>query len=139
VQQAVVMPAQAPGNAIPEEILQKWSWGPFFLWLFWVWWNADTRHKVAAAVIFVCEFIPIVGFLAALAGLGFAIYLGIKGNRIMAANRQFTSVEQFVAVQTAWARWGLILFCVGVVLGILSFIFGMAAALMGGMAGHPSS
>jgi hypothetical protein len=126
---------QAPGNAIPEEILARWSWGPFFLWLFWVWWNADQKLKIAAAVIFVCEFIPFIGFLAALAALGLAIYLGLKGNRIMAANRPFSSVEQFVAVQTAWAKWGVIVFIVGIALGILGFILGMAGALMMGAHG----
>jgi hypothetical protein len=139
VQPAVAAPEfpQAPGNAIPEEILARWSWGPFLLWLFWVWWNADQKLKIAAAVIFVCEFIPFVNFIAGLAGLAFAIYLGLKGNRIMAANRQFTSVEQFVAVQTAWAKWGVIVFIVSVALIVLSmFLFG-AAMVAAGM--HSSS
>jgi hypothetical protein len=134
---AVAQFPQAPGNAIPEEILARWSWGPFFLWLFWVWWNADQRFKIAAAVIFVCEFIPFLNFIAAPAGLVLAIYLGLKGNRIMAANRQFTSVEQFVAVQTAWAKWGIIVLIVSVVLGILSVVLFGAAMMAAGL--HSSS
>ncbi|HEX3468205.1 MAG TPA: hypothetical protein VHT05_09025 [Candidatus Elarobacter sp.] len=125
---------QAPGNAIPEEILARWSWGPFFLWLFWVWWNADQRFKIAAAVIFVCNFIPFVNFISGIAALALAIYLGLKGNRIMAANRSFPGgVEQFVAVQTAWARWGIIMLCVSVVLMVLGFILMGAAMMAGGM------
>ncbi len=65
-----------------------------------------------------CNFIPFVHFLSLPASLVFAIYLGIKGNRIMAANRQFASLADFVAVQTAWAKWGLIVFVVSVLLGI---------------------
>jgi hypothetical protein len=135
VQPAVAAPEfpQAPGNAIPEEILARWSWGPFFLWLFWVWWNADQKLKIAAAVIFVCEFIPFINFLAGIAALALAIYLGLKGNRIMAANRQFTSVEQFVAVQTAWAKWGVILLIVSVALGILSVVLFGAAMMAAGV------
>ena len=132
---------QAPGNAIPEEILSRWSWGPFFLWLFWPFWNADNTHKIIAAAIFVCNFIPFVHFLSLPASLIFAIYLGIKGNRIMAANRQFTSLAQFVAVQTAWAKWGLIVFIVSIVLGVLLFvIFGaiMMAIFAGAAAGAGS-
>ena len=128
---------QAPGNAIPEEILARWSWGPFFLWLFWVWWNADQKLKIAAAVIFVCEFIPFLNFIAWLAALGLAIYLGLKGNRIMAANRQFQSTEQFVAVQTAWAKWGIIAIIAGIVLGILFGVLFGAAMVAAGM--HSSS
>ena len=135
MQPAVAAPEfpQAPGNAIPEEILARWSWGPFFLWLFWVWWNADQKLKIAAAVIFVCEFIPFINFLAGFAALGLAIYLGLKGNRIMAANRQFTSAEQFVAVQTAWAKWGVIVLIVSVALIILSMVLFGAAMMAAGM------
>lgn len=128
---------QAAGNAIPEEILARWTWGPFFLWLFWVWWNADQKLKIAAAVIFVCEFIPFINFLAALAALGLAIYLGLKGNRIMAANRQFQSTEQFIVVQTAWAKWGVIVFIVGIAMGILGGVLFGAAMVAAGM--HSSS
>jgi TIR domain len=119
-------PVPAPGAvaaadpAIPAELLAKWSWGPFFLPLFWVWWNADTRAKVLAVVFFVISFIPVVGWLA---GFGFAVYLGVHGNQLMASNRRFRSRDEFVAVQTAWARWGLGVFlAVLVVSGIVTAI-----------------
>ena len=130
--------AQAPGNQIPEEILSRWSWGPFFLWLLWPFWNADNTHKIIAAAIFVSNFIPIIHVISPIAALGFAIYLGIKGNRLMAANRQFASLADFQAVQTAWAKWGLIVFAVCIVLGIVMFvIFGavMMAIFAGAAAG----
>jgi hypothetical protein len=124
--------AQAPGNAVPDQLLDRWSWGPFFLWLFWVFWNADSTHKIIAIAIFVCNFIPFVHFLAWPASLVFAIYLGIKGNRLMAANRQFASLADFVAVQAAWARWGVIVFIVSALLVILMIaIFGAALIAIG--------
>ena len=103
---AIGTSAQAPGNAVPEELLNRWSWGPFFLWLLWPFWNADSTHKIIAIAIFVCNFVPIVHFLSFPASLIFAIYLGIKGNRLMAANRHFSSLADFVAVQSAWAQLG---------------------------------
>ena len=124
--------AQAPGNAVPDQLLDRWSWGPFFLWLFWVFWNADSTHKIIALAIFVCNFIPFVHFLAWPASLIFAIYLGIKGNRLMAANRQFASLDDFVAVQTAWARWGLIVTVVLIALVVFAIlIFGAALMAIG--------
>ena len=123
---------QAPGNAVPDQLLDRWSWGPFFLWLFWVFWNADSTHKIIAIAIFVCNFIPFVHFLAWPASLVFAIYLGVKGNRLMAANRQFASLADFVAVQTAWSRWGVIVFIVSTVLVVLTIaIFGAALVAIG--------
>ncbi len=124
--------AQAPGNAVPDQLLDRWSWGPFFLWLFWVFWNADSTHKIIAIAIFVCNFIPFVHFLAWPASLVFAIYLGVKGNRLMAANRRFASLADFVAVQSAWARWGVIVFIVSTALVILIIaIFGAALVAIG--------
>jgi hypothetical protein len=131
--------AQAPGNDVPEQILSRWSWGPFFLGTLWVFWNADQTHKIIAASIFVGNFIPILNFLAAPAGLAFAIYLGIKGNRLMAANRPFASLADFVAVQTAWAKWGVIVFLVSIgmmVLFMLLFGLAMIAAIAGGANAH---
>jgi hypothetical protein len=124
---AISTTPQAPGNAIPEQLLSRWSWGPFFLSYFWVFWNADQTHKIIAVAIFVGNFIPFINFLAAPAGLAFAIYLGIKGNRLMAANRQFASLQDFIAVQTAWAKWGVIVFLIGIVLLVVCFLlFGLA-------------
>jgi len=124
---AISTTPQAPGNAIPEQLLSRWTWGPFFLALFWVFWNADTTHKIIAVSIFVGNFIPFINFLAGPAGLAFAIYLGLKGNRLMAANRQFSSLQEFIAVQTAWARWGVIVFLVSIAFLVVAFlIFGLA-------------
>lgn len=135
---AIGTSAQAPGNAVPEELLNRWSWGPFFLWLLWPFWNADSTHKIIAIAIFVCNFVPIVHFLSFPASLIFAIYLGIKGNRLMAANRHFSSLADFVAVQSAWARWGLIVFLVSIVFVIFAVVI-FGAAMLAIFAGAAAS
>jgi hypothetical protein len=130
--------AQAPGNAVPDQLLDRWSWGPFFLWLFWVFWNADSTHKIIALAIFACNFVPFIHFLAWPASLVFAIYLGIKGNRLMAANRQFASLADFVAVQSAWARWGVIVFVVSIAFVVFAVVI-FGAALMAILLGAAAS
>lgn len=135
---AIGTSAQAPGNAIPEEMLNRWSWGPFFLWLFWPFWNADNNHKIIAIAIFVSNFIPIVHFVSLPATLIFAIYLGIKGNRLMAAFRQFSSLADFVAVQSAWARWGVIVFLVSIVFVVFAVVI-FGAAMLAIFAGAAAS
>ena len=43
---------------------------------------------------------------------GYGIYLGFRGNRIVAANRRFSSLAEFLAVQRAWSTWGFVAFLV---------------------------
>ena len=108
--------AQAPGNEIPDWMLSGWSWGPFLLPLPWVCWNGNAPLKFVAAMVFIADFVPGAKVVGIVAGLVLGIYLGIKGNRIMAANREFRNVDAFVAVRTAWAYWGLGVSCVELIL-----------------------
>jgi hypothetical protein len=100
--------AQAPGNAIPDELTRGWNWGAFLLPVFWVFWNANTTLRwitVGAAVLaFLSSGIGLGFFL----GLGISIYLGLYGNRVAARDRRFSNTEEFVQVQRAWARWGIL-------------------------------
>jgi hypothetical protein len=122
---------QAPGNAIPEEILARWSWGPFWGTPLWAFWNGDTLHKVLGVVLFLLAFFT--GFFAIVL-FGYAIYLGFRGNRIAAANRRFSSLQEFLAVQHAWSMWG----CVAAIVEFIAFaglffmllVFGFFAALV---------
>jgi membrane protein YqaA with SNARE-associated domain len=43
------------------------------------------------------------------------VVLGLKGNEWAWQHRRFESMEQFEEIQAVWARWGLILFILGVV------------------------
>jgi zinc ribbon protein len=122
---------QLPGNAVPEEILRKWTWGAFWGTPLWAFWQADTLHKVLGIVLFVLSFSTGI-FSVAL--LGYGIYLGFNGNRIAAANRRFASLDEFLAVQRAWSMWGFIVFLVelAVVAGLLflALVLGVFAALL---------
>ena len=115
---------QMPGNAIPEDILAKWTWGPFWLAPLWSFWQADTFHKVLGVVLALLSFTT--GFFLIVL-LGYGVYLGIRGNRIAAANRRFASVDEFLAVQRAWSQWGLIGFIVQTIL--IAGLFFMLLAL----------
>lgn len=58
--------------------------------------------------------------------LPLAITLGFFGNELAWKNRKWESIEQFKAVQRAWAGWGLGLLVVFFVIG---FIIGVSGAL----------
>jgi hypothetical protein len=135
VNTAFAFTAQAPGNAIPEELTRRWSWGGFLLWLFWPWWNANTPLKWLTAGAFILS-----SFTAGLSGLALAIYFGISGNKIAARDRRFTSTDQFIAIQRAWAKAGVILLIVGCVAVPVLFALGAFSAIVMGILGnrHPS-
>lgn len=84
----------------PQE-LAGWNWGAFFLG--WIWALGMSN---------------IIGFLLCffLSGIG-NIIVGIKGNEWAWNSRKFDSVEQFKAVQHAWAVWGVVLFIISFVIG----------------------
>ena len=125
--------SQAPGIAVPEPELGKWSWGPFLLWWLWPWWNADSTVKIITGALIVSLFVPVLNVFASFGMLGFAIYLGINGNRLMATNRPLQSYEQFAAVRTAWAKAGVIVLIAGVVLFfIAAIIVGLAESTRSG-------
>jgi hypothetical protein len=127
--------SQAPGNAIPEEVARRWNWGGFLLSIFWPWWNANVTLKwITVAAILLSS------FTAGLSGLALAIYFGISGNRIAARDRSFASTDEFIAVQRAWAKAGVIVLIVCGVCIPLFFIVAFFWALMVGiMAGHHST
>lgn len=89
-------------SALPEE-LKGWNWGAFFLT--WIWAIGNQTW---------------IGLLALISPISLimCIVLGIKGNEWAWQNRKFENVDQFKAVQKAWAKWGLILFIISIVLMI---------------------
>ncbi len=132
---------EGPNGPFPEE-LRRWNWGSFFL--SWIW---GIGHNVWITFLF---FLPTVlgiltrsfyfgeigtmlSSLMSLFSLGFAIYLGIKGNELAWQNRKFESVEQFKAVEKIWAIWGLVLFLVSGLFLVIAFLFIIFA--YGGMLG----
>lgn len=89
----VVDASVGKSGPFPAE-LNGWNWGAFFMG--WIWALGMSN---------------VIGFLLCffLSGIG-SIIVGIKGNEWAWKSRQFTSVEEFRAVQHAWAVWGVVLF-----------------------------
>lgn len=81
--------------------LNGWNWGAFFSG--WIWAVANNTY------IGLLAFVPYVGYI-----MNFV--LAIKGNEWAWQHRKFESVEQFRAVQKAWARWGFAIFVVTILL-----------------------
>jgi hypothetical protein len=97
---------QGKGIILPEGV-RGWSWGAFLLnWI----WAIGNRTWVGLFAI-----VPYVGFVV-------AIVLGIKGREWAWQNKEWESVEQFLAVQKKWAFWGVVLLVVPAILGILAAI-----------------
>lgn len=110
---------QGPQAVIPAEI-KGWNWGAFFL--SWIWAIGNQTWIGLLALV------PYVGFIM-------AIILGVKGSEWAWQNRQWESVDQFKKVQGIWAKWGLIVFILSIVIGI---IFGIISAMMASRGMIPS-
>jgi hypothetical protein len=91
---------------VPPEI-KGWNWGAFFL--NWIWAIGNKTWIGLLALV------PYVGWIM-------AIVLGVKGSEWAWQYRQWESVEQFKATQRVWAIWGVVLFVVAFVIGILAAV-----------------
>lgn len=118
---------QGPQAVAPAEVLTGFNWGAFLLNWIWGLGNKTYLTLVIFATVLV-SWIPLIGPLVP---LGLCIWFGMKGNEWAWQNKKWESVEHFHSVQKAWAIWGIALFVIGIVCGILGvFLFG-AAAMMG--------
>lgn len=122
--------------------LKKFNWGAFFLT--WIW---GLNHKYPLALIALALGIigmavrdpsmAAISILLSIAQLGFAIWLGIKGNSIAWNSGRFATVDEMHKCQVIWVKWGIgvaivgCLFCVGAVVVAIG-----AAAAMGGQMGR---
>jgi hypothetical protein len=90
-------------HATPPEV-RKWNWGAFFLT--WIW---GIGNSVWIAFL---SFIPVVNLVM-------PFVLGAKGSQWAWKAKQWESVEHFQRVQRKWARWGLIIFLISVVIAVI--------------------
>ena len=97
--------ASLNGDFPPE--LAGWNWGAFLL--NWTWSIGNNTW------IGLLMFLPFANVIM-------PFVLGAKGNEWAWKNRKFESVEQFKAVQRAWAIAGTILFVIGIGLFILGMV-----------------
>ncbi|MCB9948279.1 MAG: hypothetical protein H6842_10680 [Rhodospirillaceae bacterium] len=107
-------PARAPGAApagVPPEIL-GWNWGAFLLNFFW-----GIAHRVRPALLMVVPGINI--FIA--------ILLGARGNVLAWQAKPWESVAQFKRVQRQWARAGVIVLVLAVLVIPPAVYFGVGA------------
>jgi len=101
----VIENTSGQGNlaVIPPEI-RGWNWGAFFLGIIW-----GIGNNVWIALL---ELIPFVGWVM-------IIVLGIKGNEWAWRNKRWNSVEHFKKTQRTWAKWGLAVFVVAFLVGLI--------------------
>jgi len=103
---AVPVQPMQPGNKnslngpFPPE-LKHWNWGAFFLTFIW-----GLGNNVYLSLLMLVPGVNIIMWFV----------LGAKGNEWAWRHRRFQSVEEFKIVQKRWSRWGLVIFCVAVVM-----------------------
>lgn len=94
----------AGGEVPPEVGAMGFSWGAFvFLWI----WGLS--NKVYLALL--C-FVPCLSLFV-------AIWLGVSGHKLAWQNRRFDSFEQYKDTMKAWNTWGVVMFCVSIVINII--------------------
>lgn len=75
------------------------------------------HKKYITLLILPASIIPFIGPLA------LAIWFGFKGNQWAWESKDWESVEQFNEVQTNWVRVWLILFILGLIFTLKTFLF----------------
>ena len=100
---------QASATLPPE--LKGWNWGAFFL--SWIWGIGNNVW---------------ISLLAFILGIIWMIVLGIKGNEWAWQHKRWDSIEHFKKTQRTWAKWGVGLFIVGIVISILWAIAALIVA-----------
>lgn len=98
------IPPRAFGSEKPASAPEGLNWGAFFLPFFW-----SIGHSAWLWMVLSIFIYPVA-----------AIVLLVKGNTIGWEKRQFTGTDQFRAVQKVWAIWGVAVFALGLVPGIIA-------------------
>lgn len=108
----------SPGEVPPE--IKGFNFGAFALNFIWAF-----AHNLIGwgIIILVIGLIPVVQII----NIGFAIYLGVKGNELAWKKRRFESVQQFKETQRVWNIAGIIVFCTFIPVSIA--ITGILAAV----------
>lgn len=103
-----------PGlGAVPVELQGGFNFGAF--WFTWVW--GLNHKKPITLVALVLGIIPYIGSLAA---IGFAIWVGLNGNRWAWESGRFTSVQDCLNCQRIWRNWAIAFLAVTCVAGIIA-------------------
>jgi len=107
--------ASLPSGNDPAALSQVsgWNWGAFLA--SWVWAFAHRLPVLGLAALLGCLFWGVIGFAC-------AIYLGITGSELAWRSRPFASVTQFREVQRRWAKWGLLVFLIHMLILLLALL-----------------
>ncbi len=93
--------------------LRGWNWGAFLMPPIW-----GAANQVWIGLLWLIPFLipglPVT--LGLLLAMGFAVYLGLRGNELAWSAKKWRSVEHFKRTQQAWLTWGVILNIVMVVI-----------------------
>jgi len=130
--------APATGPALPSgndpALLGQvggWSWGAFALSWIWAFAHRLPGWGAGILVLSIVSVVPLVGVLAAVACLALSIYLGVVGNRLAWTNRPYQGIEHFRATERVWAIWGIVLFVIGIVVGVIAAAGAVIATVTG--------
>jgi hypothetical protein len=110
--QPAATPAAARGplkRTIPEEVEEEsWCWSGCLGGVWWMWAHGMKAGPPVLIAMIALSFETGWWWLTLLVLIGVSVFLGLKGNHLAWEHRQFDSIDEFRAVQRAWASWGLI-------------------------------
>ena len=122
------MPEGSGANALPAGH-NAFNWGAFLLT--WIWGIGNKTY--IAFLAFAAGLFSLIPFIGWLVPLGFAIWLGIKGNELAWKNGDWKNIEHFEETQRKWAMWGGIVVGVSALLGMLFFLLAAIGLAASGM------
>ena len=124
---------------LPPEIKKKFNWGAFFLGAIWalfnrVWWLGILLIglRLTSSLLDRLDFVvtangslspwSFISFTTNVVFLVLSIYSGFVGNRLAWKAGTWKSVEHFQRTQKKWARWGLAVFIISLVVVVIAVI-----------------
>ena len=107
------------GGTLPADVARKFNWGAFYFT--WIW---GLNHKAyITLLVFVLGCVP---YLGSIAHIGFAIWIGTKGNQMAWDSGRFRSIDEMMECQRIWAKWALWVFIATFSLILIVFIIAAA-------------
>ena len=114
VSEPVAVPAQP---AQPD--LSQWCWGAFTLNWIWGLFHGCWWMILIWIGTYIIDYLVPFGFII---NIGISILFGVKGTEWSWENKTWGSVDEFNKSHEAWNEAGLIIFIIGIVLIVASFI-----------------
>jgi hypothetical protein len=109
---------QKSGMVPPPICNYKWHWGAFGA--NWIWCFAHGLIGWGVALMFL-HLIPLFALIA-------SVYLGSVGHQQAWRNRRYASVDQYIRTERVWTIWGVIGFCIYLLIFVLYLLLVIAAA-----------